>query len=62
MSIPVINQHIELVTVPEHNAVEKSFLSLSNLEHLISQCDPNAPMPTIDAEWEAMPPVGNELL
>jgi antitoxin ChpS len=32
------------------------------LNDLLTQCDVNAPMPALDAEWDALRPVGNELL
>lgn len=32
------------------------------LSELLAQCDPHAPMPAQDTEWDALRPVGNELL
>jgi antitoxin ChpS len=32
------------------------------LNDLLAQCDAKAPMPAPDAEWDALRPVGNELL
>lgn len=32
------------------------------LNDLLAQCDTKAPMPAPDAEWDALRPVGNELL
>jgi hypothetical protein len=29
---------------------------------LLAQCDAKAPLPTPDAQWDALRPVGNELL
>jgi len=33
-----------------------------SLAQLLAQCDPTAPVPADVAEWEAMAPVGNELI
>ena len=32
------------------------------LNELLAQCDPKAPMPAQDVEWDNLRPVGNELL
>jgi antitoxin ChpS len=32
------------------------------LNDLLAQCDAKAPMPAQDAQWDALRPVGNELL
>ncbi len=33
-----------------------------SLSDLLAQCDATAPMPEADAQWDAVRPVGNELL
>lgn len=33
-----------------------------NLQELLAKCDPSAPISDEDREWQAIPPIGRELL
>jgi hypothetical protein len=60
MAIHLADPHIKLAIACY--VADQPAINRPKLEDLISQCDHQALMPSEDAEWEMLRPVGNELL